>query len=185
MIGLKEYLYQVNALFTEVEFYEIYKGQGLFEDQSMLYRSYEIRLAELYGMQRWHPGPAAGGGLLTVAEALWLRTVDSLFDPLDEDNDISNDSKILTLIKQVAIGYCYGKYSYAYAILERLCVELGNTEEIRNQVRDKCDELGFNNIVKLWHYINANLEEYKTNNKYFLNDTGKEFQWREGVRVER
>tara|TARA_R100001530_G_scaffold1886_1_gene3243 strand:- start:18721 stop:19749 length:1029 start_codon:yes stop_codon:yes gene_type:complete len=179
--GMGDYIKDVGALFTEVEFYEIYKGQALFSDQSQYYETKNIRLAEMYGMQRWHPAPAAGGGFLTVAEALWVRTVDSVFD-WDDGSSLLNNMKF---IKQAAIAFCYDKLSYTYAILEGLCVKGGNTEEFRNQVRDMCDSLGYNRLVKLHHHINANLNNYKENNKFFLDNTGEALQIRDEAKVAR
>jgi len=170
--GMGDYIKDVGALFTEVEFYEIYKGQALFSDQTEYYEANNIRLADLYGLQRWHPGPAAGGGFLTVGEALWMRTVDSMFEESDD----------LKLIKQAAIAFCYEKLSYTYAILERLCIEKGDTEVIRNDIRDMCDSFGYNRLVKLHHHINANLNNYKTDNQFFLKNTGEALQIRSDVK---
>tara|TARA_B100001964_G_scaffold6969_1_gene7554 strand:+ start:134 stop:1168 length:1035 start_codon:yes stop_codon:yes gene_type:complete len=176
--GMGDYIKDVGALFTEVEFYEIYKGQALFSDQSQYYEVNNIRLAEMYGLQRWHPAPAAGSGFLTVAEALWMRTVDSMFEGYKGTG--KQNMQLIKQIKQAAIAFCYDKLSYTYAVLERLCVEWGDTEIVRNSVRDMCDSLGYNRLVKLHHHINANLNNYKENNKFFLDNTGEALQIRDG-----
>ena len=61
---------------TEVEFWEIYAGQGLFDHQMAFMRERGFRLAGMYNLQPWHQGEPMGTGFTTVAEAIWLRFSD-------------------------------------------------------------------------------------------------------------
>ena len=49
----------VLCVVSEVEFYEIYQGQGLFSDQMNFLSSHGFRFVDLYSKQYWHPAPAA------------------------------------------------------------------------------------------------------------------------------
>ena len=127
----------IGAVFSEVEFFEIYEGQGLFSHQLDFLRKHDIRLADIVHMQYWHPHKAdRGAGFLTVGEALWLRTIDSL--------DISDKSLIKT-IKQAAIGFAYNRTSYASAILNRL-----SESHMKSKIKEVCVSNGFGDLTVLF-----------------------------------
>jgi len=108
-----------------------------------------IRLADIYSKQHWHPGPQAGHGFLTVGEALWLRTIDSLLT----DYDTSQESAVRA-IKQAAIGMSFKRFSYAHTILERMC---GYHEE--SELENLCNDLGFEFVWKLRCTMNTIISE--------------------------
>lgn len=71
--GARKTLEKVLCVVTEVEFFEIYEDQGLFDDQMKLLGQYGFRLFNIHNIQYWHPGPALGDGFLTVGEASFMR----------------------------------------------------------------------------------------------------------------
>ena len=71
--GAEKTLANVLCVITEVEFSEIYAGQGLLDHQMTFLRGHGFRLGRLYNEQTWHPGEPKGQGFLTVAEAVWFR----------------------------------------------------------------------------------------------------------------
>ncbi len=113
--GTGNYLKDAVALVTEVEFFEIYAGQGLFADQAILLKKRDFRLAELLNSQNWYPGVSCGKGYLTVSEALWFKQLDAFFTESKNDQD-----SMLRGIKFAAVAFCFEYYSTAYLIIERL-----------------------------------------------------------------
>lgn len=107
MRGGAELLRNVVCVVAEVEFAPIYEGQHLFHDQMAFLTPYGFRLMELFGGQQWHPGPKWGLGMLTVAEAVWLR----------DDHENLTRAQLEVLAK---IAYGFGRLSYGRRILERL-----------------------------------------------------------------
>lgn len=71
--GAAHTLRDVLCVVAEVEFAPIYEGQALYEDQALFLRPYNFRLMELFCIQHWFHGRALGAGMITVAEAAWLR----------------------------------------------------------------------------------------------------------------
>ncbi len=76
--GATQALSQALCVVTEVEFFEIYESQGLFDDQMHLLSEQGYRLFDIMNKQFWHPGPAVGRGFLTVGEAIFLRYAGNL-----------------------------------------------------------------------------------------------------------
>lgn len=74
--GAEKTLPKVLAVITEVEFWPVYEGQGLIDEQMAILRRHGFRLLALYNSQEWHKGEPSGRGFLTVAEAVWLRDTD-------------------------------------------------------------------------------------------------------------
>ncbi|MBU0715134.1 MAG: hypothetical protein KJ964_07245 [Verrucomicrobia bacterium] len=136
--GTGDYLKEINALVSEVEFYEIYLGQGLYGDQAALLHDAGFRLVEIFSSQYWHPLVSSGKGLLTVGEALWFKGVDSFMRTRADDPDF-----IIKGIKLAAIAYSFKRYSYAYQLLKRLISQRG--EEVVGQ----CKEYGFDILLDM------------------------------------
>lgn len=113
--GSSDSLKDVVALVTEVEFFEIYSGQGLYSDQAALLGDIGFRLADLLNSQSWYPRVQCGKGLLTMAEALWFRRLNSFFLGSGRDAEF-----ILKGIKFAAIAYSLEYYSIAYLLMEKL-----------------------------------------------------------------
>jgi len=159
MKGCKEYLKSINNIVTEVEFYEIYKDQGLFSDQMSLLFDNNIRLMEIINIQRWHPGPVIGEGFMTVGEAIWFRCVNNFLENFDH-------SKIIRGIKLAAMAYSYSRYSYSYTLLK----------ELRNRgfnIVNICNDNGFGKLNKLMEVIDNNLDNYNKDKNYLEKNVRK------------
>jgi FkbM family methyltransferase len=115
--GATETLPHILCVVSEVEFFEIYAGQGLFDEQMSLLRNHAFRLAEIQNSQYWHPSARAGTGFHTVGEAVWLRYVGlkagrGALSP----RDLSPDK----LLKLALIAHSFRRYSYADHLSEVL-----------------------------------------------------------------
>lgn len=97
----------VLAVVTEVEFNEIYKDQPLFSDQQDFLSRRGFLLFDLFSAQSWHHGLPFGKGMLTVAEAFYMKDYRTI-----KDTD--------TLLKLALIAYVFERYSYAYYILDNM-----------------------------------------------------------------
>ena len=104
------------ALITEVEFSEIYEGQGLFDEQMTLLRKDHFRLVELENMQRWHPGAGIGHGFLTVAEALWIRYVGEFDTGLGAQHH--GECTPQSLVRLAMVAFAFERLSYCIRILD-------------------------------------------------------------------
>ena len=63
LIGAKSLLKnEIICIVTEIEFSEIYDGQGLFHEQHSLLNKNGFRLVDIMSQQFWHPSPAIGKG---------------------------------------------------------------------------------------------------------------------------
>lgn len=152
--GCAEKLHQINSIVTEVEFFEIYKGQGLFSDQMSLLLEHNIRLMEIINFQRWHPGPVIGEGFTTVGEAIWFRCLDDFFKRCNEDN-------VLEGIKLAAMAYSYSRYSYAYMILCEL-------RKAGHNVHKLCNSSRYEKLATLLYLVDNELPGYSTNKNHLV-----------------
>lgn len=156
--GIGVYIEQVNTIVSEVEFFEIYKGQGLFHEQVEFLSRYGIRLAELMNTQMWSPGPEYGKGFLTVAEALWFKSIDK-FLAINK----SADNHLISGIKLAAIGYSFDRFSYAYTLMKKLI------ERAEDQVIALCIRYGYEKLLELVTMIDDNLLNYEQDKFFFVN----------------
>lgn len=163
--GLGSSLGSVNLVVSEVEFFEVYAGQALFDEQFALLREAGFRLAHLYNMQDWHPGPICGAGFLTVAEALWVREISSYMG----SNEAST-SFLLQGVKLAAVAFAFRRYSYAYALLKEL-----KTRDEQGVVA-LCRRCGFEVLLDLLGEMDGRMHRYCADNQIFT---------RYGVGVER
>jgi len=147
----------VNSVISEVEFSEVYSGQGLFHEQMSLLDSYGFRLADLLNSQYWHPGPVCGQGFFTVAEALWFKQIAKFLELNLQDNHF-----ILRGIKLSAVAFAFGRYSYAYAVLK----ELMNRDKAL--VTQLCSEHGYEILLKIVAEVDNNMSSYTLDNSFFV-----------------
>lgn len=145
--GSGDCLQQAVALVTEVEFFEIYSGQGLYSDQAALLADHGFRLADFLNPQSWYPRVQCGKGLLTVAEALWFKRLNFFFLGSGRDPEF-----ILKGIKFAAIAYSLEYYSIAYLLLERL------RSICASDVESYCREFGYGVLLDVYSQV-GNMEE--------------------------
>ncbi len=115
--GAKKALSTALCVVTEVEFFEIYDGQALFDDQMAFLSQHGFRLFNILNEQFWHPGPAVGKGFLTVGEAVFFRYVADLprmegkrgYTPIAEMTDGQ-------LLRLAAIALAFKALGYAYTL---------------------------------------------------------------------
>jgi FkbM family methyltransferase len=141
---------------SEVEFSEVYLGQGLFHEQFGLLLQHGIRLADVLNVQYWHPDIAIGDGFLTVGEALWLRTLDSL-----PENEPAT-TRFRRLLKLGAISLAFGRKSLGYKIADRLL------KQFRLQLTELGDHPFWRGLSDLHSYVETHRENYLKNTEYFL-----------------
>lgn len=157
MKGAVNVMHHANCIVSEVEFFEIYAGQGLFHEQMLLLESYGFRLGDLLNPQYWHPGPASGEGFLTVAEALWFKKIDAFLTLSSEEHHL-----ILRGIKLSALAFAFKRYSYSYALLKALM----NRDAAL--VAALCHKHGFQILLKMTDEMDNNLGNYALDNSFFL-----------------
>ena len=158
MRGIGDSIKYINAIVSEVEFFEIYKGQGMFHEQVEFLSRYGIRLAELLSPQMWSPGTEYGKGFLTVAEALWFKSIDDFF--------IANnycENLLIQGIKLAAIGFSFHRFSYSYILMKKL-MDLN-----KEQVMVLCNQFGYEKLLTLVNMIDDNLLNYEQDRFFFVN----------------
>jgi FkbM family methyltransferase len=158
MKGMGRAIDLTNAVISEVEFFEIYSGQGLFHEQFGFLAEHGFRLADLLNSQFWHPGPVCGQGFYTVAEALWFKKIDAFLSYNE-----ASDHLLLQGIKLAAVGFAFERFSYAYMLLKRLMAR----DEA--QVVELCQALGFEVLLKLVEAVDKNLPYYALDTQFFKN----------------
>lgn len=103
--GAAKTLPRILALVTEVEFWPLYEGQGLFGEQAALLAAAGFRLAGIENLQYWHTGKPQGEGWLTVGEAVWLRFV--------------ADLEPQAAMRLALLAYAFKRYSYMKQLAEK------------------------------------------------------------------
>lgn len=148
MRGGQKALKNVLCVITEVEFFEIYKGQDMFYDHQIFLRQNGFRLAEILSTQYWHPGPAAGLGFAVQGEALFFRELEDL--------------KLHKLIKLAILSYAYGRFSYSSQIISFAIKKYG-TEARSLLLGDR----RLKKILDMQEYMEKNNQKYLEDNLYF------------------
>jgi len=158
--GARECLKNVLCVVSEVEFFEIYDGQGLFDDQMMLLNHNGFRLFRIMSQQNWHPGPSAGEGFLTVGEAVWFRFAANLPVMPDKRGYIPFSTlKDDQLAKLAALAYSFGALSYVFSLLTELARRSPQSvAEFRN-------ESTYANIYSVYQKMLSRMGEYEKNPK--------------------
>ena len=146
----------INTIVSEVEFFEIYSGQGLFHEQFGFLAEHGFRLADLLNSQFWHLGPVCGQGFYTVAEALWFMKIDDYLKFNETGNYFLTQG-----IKLAAAVFAFERFSYTYTLLK----ELMNRD--KDEVVELCHKLGFDVLLQLIEIIDRNLPDYTVDNQLF------------------
>ena len=157
MRGAGDWMRFANCVVSEVEFFEIYSGQALFDEQMSFLDGYGFRLTDLLNRQYWHPGPACNEGFLTVAEALWFRKITSFLELNAADKHF-----VLRGIKLSAVAFSFERYSYSYMLLKRLI------DFDKALVSDLCRQHGFEILLKMVAEIDNKLRNYSLDNMFFM-----------------
>lgn len=114
--GADKALRQALAVVSEVEFFEIYDGQGLFVDQMLLLSSYGFRIQRVENVQFWHPGPAAGQGFMTVGESVFLLMAITNAQKgkggFVQMDSLSNER----LLRMLGVAFSFSAYGYVYTL---------------------------------------------------------------------
>ena len=156
MCGAKNTFHAILGVVTEVEFSEIYQGQGLFHQQFAFLLERGIRLADVLHVQYWHPDIAIGKGFLTVGEAVWLRLPESIAD------DEPVETRFRKLLKLGAISFALGRKSSAYKIARRLMTEF------QPQLAELGDHPFWRDLSELHSYVESHRDDYAKDTEYFL-----------------
>ncbi len=153
------------SVVSEVEFFEIYDRQGLFDDQMHLLGEHGFRLVNIYNQQEWHPAPTAGTGFLTVGEAVFVRFLHE-YPHLQGDprRCYSNPERLSDqqLVRLMAIALGFNLYSYVYVVAGMLKKRSPERfEQLRSSplAVDAC---------ALYDYMESNRESYEKYPRFFV-----------------
>jgi FkbM family methyltransferase len=153
------------GLVTEVEFFEIYKDQCLFSDQFNFLGKEGFRFVDLVSEQRWHPGPPAGAGFLTVGEALYIKYAIFKEDVITESSFGCVDAQALSpikLIKIAMIALSFQRYSYCYSVMEFVAI---NWVDIFEEVEADIDICILSDLYKS---MKNNMPKFEEDRQLFL-----------------
>jgi len=162
--GGQKALARALCVMTEVEYFEIYEEQHLFDDQMRFLTNKGFRLVEVLNPQYWHPGPAAGKGFLTVGEATFIRYAAKI--PAMEGKrgyvpiETLSDAELLRLLGIVMASEMFG---YTYTLAKEL--------QVRNpEMYARLPNLpGYYKIVQpLVKAMDENWDSYKADPLWFL-----------------
>lgn len=117
--GMSSISSATSCVLSEVEFCDIYEGQGLFDGQFALLRNAGFRLVDIFNQQFWHPGPPFGRGFLTVGEALFLREPGTWAGY----PTLGASDRVQKLLKLGAISFCFELYSHVCNIVAQIQAE--------------------------------------------------------------
>ncbi len=164
----------VLCIVSEVEFYEIYQGQGLFSDQMNFLSGHGFRFADLYSKQYWHPAPAAGEGFLTVGEALFFRDLEKYCSRFQ---DPQSDTLLYKLIKLSAIAYAFGRFSYSAKIVTFLLEKFGDKAR-----QSFLSSESYKPVLQKQEYMLKNQSRYMKDFEFFYKDAWNRMRrfWRAG-----
>ena len=133
--GMDKNISSVVGVLCEVEFSQLYEGQKLFADIDIKLREKGFRFSTMYNPQIFnhmhYPKCQKDRGFLTVAEVLYLRSSEPLFDELKQD--ISEEEKkkiVIQLIKLAGLSLMFEQFSFSYDIIDKL--EKMNLASIKN-----------------------------------------------------
>jgi FkbM family methyltransferase len=162
--GAKKALAGALCVVSEVEFFEIYDGQGLFDDQMTLLGSAGYRLFNVFNTQYWHPGPAAGAGFLTVGEAAFLRYACAQPSGVSGKRGYVSfdDLSDAQLVRLGGIAMSFNALSYAYTI--------GTVLRTRapRQYAELAADPWYQTIPQIVDAVDQNMDQYRSNPRLFL-----------------
>lgn len=161
--GAAKTLKDVLCVVTEVEFFEIYEAQGLFDDQMTLLGKHGLRLFEIFNHQYWHPGPALGEGFLTVGEAAFMRYAANLPVMEGKRGYVPMDSLDMgKLLRLAIIASSFNAMSYVYT--------LGKEIERRDPVlfAGLVDDPQYRIIIDLVNMMDPRMNHYAKDSLFFM-----------------
>lgn len=155
---------EIIAVITESEFFEIYSGQGLFDEQMAYLTSKSFRFVKFFGFQKWFPGPMVGHGFTTVTESLFIKYLvgpEQLFETQKCFEKIS-DYRSDKLFKIALVAFAYNRYSYFYTIMSSI---EKNDEIFWNEFQKNTKYMKY---TKYYFYIKRNLSNLDNSPDYFV-----------------
>lgn len=148
----------VLCVVSEVEFFEIYAGQGLFNDQMVLLGDSGFRLVDIMSTQYWHPAAAVGEGFLTVGEAVFFRLLENMLE--DKNEHLRTFHK---LVKLAGIASTFSRLSYCikiFAHLEKFHQEQFSVLKNHDKYRE---------LLSFYEFAQKDMHKYEMNNWHFFN----------------
>ncbi|MAF80297.1 hypothetical protein CL629_04450 [bacterium] len=150
----------VLCVVSEIEFWEIYEGQGMFCEQMKFLNDLGFRIAEIFCPQYWHPDTAVGKGFLTVGEALFFRDANKYSAKFKN----SDDKTILyEAMKLAAIAYSFRRLSYASMLVTWILEKFG--EEARTLF---LANESYKPLLGLQKAVKRNHKKYLKDDKFFF-----------------
>ena len=150
--GIDKNISSVFGILCEVEFSQLYEGQKLFADIDIKLREKGFRLSTMYNLQIFnhmhYPKCQKGRGFLTVAEILYLKCPEKLFDKLKQDIPEEEKKKIVVqLIKLAGLSLFFEHFDFSYDIINKL-------EEMKLISIEELDKESNHKYIKMLNYLN-------------------------------
>jgi len=156
--GRKAIQNSVLCTVSEIEYFEIYAGQGMFADQIKLLTENGFRLVDVLNQQYWWTGEASGKGFLTVGEAIFFRLPETSFS-----GSTSNAEIFPKLAKLMGIAYAFERYSFSNKIIASLEKEYPSEFQTLQQRPE------FDDVIAHYRWVQDHKGEYKQDYNFFLN----------------
>lgn len=159
--ALKE---SILGIATEVEFFEIYRDQPLYQDQARILDQFSFRLLDIPGFQKWFPGPAVGKGFATVAEPIFVKFVQDHRGKIYGNRVPTDISTISTerLFKLALISWAFQRYSYFYTLIDYIRVNRRSEFDLLETSNS------FEKYFNIYQKINRALAKTDKNPWFFL-----------------
>lgn len=151
--GAKSILAYALAIDIEVEFYEIYKGQPLFDQVFTFLRDAGLEFIDFTYIYRWSPNAYNGLGQATFSDALFMRTPEKVADSGDS-NMIKKFALICTIYERgdllIRLGNARKRTSNTNLDTTNQIIELGQVISQRNaRTQRQLDRV--TKIIRLFH----------------------------------
>ena len=134
LIGAEKLLTSVLAIEVEVEFYELYRNQPLFDSVFKFLKSHGFDLIDLISLYRWSPREFTGLGQLTFADALFMRPPEKIASTATE-SEIRKYASICVIYRRgdmlVRLSSALERFN-GQSILANTISEIGVTIERQN-----------------------------------------------------
>ena len=142
---------------SEIEYFEIYAGQGMFADQIKLLTDNGFRLVDVLNQQYWWTGEASGKGFLTVGEAIFFRLPETGFPGTTSSKEV-----FPKLAKLLGIAYAFERFSFSNKIIALL------EKDFPEEFSDLQNRPEFGDAINHYRWVRDHKEDYKKDNHYFL-----------------